>query len=252
MRDTMSAPPSDPDSAAATKQMRIERALARVPLFGELEQKARRELARCARLTLVNTGQVVIERGEPAQALFAVESGKLKVVAPRPGGRDATLHILGPGDVFGEVALFQDKGRTARVCALEPAQLIVIDRRDFVELVQRDGTLATRVLTLMARRVHDTITHFDDTTSLDVHQRLARKLLALGELFGKRDVEGHLQLMLTLSQSELAELIDSSRQTVNRLLREWTARGFIRVEKGRVVLLDPPALAEVSEMRLLK
>src|SRR5687767_5813561 len=148
----MSAPPPPDNKAKQTsKDERMRRALAVVPLFAELDDAARRELARCARLQTVAAGEVVIERGEPAQSLFAIQRGKLKVVAPRQGGRDATLHILGPGDVFGEVALFQEQGRTARVTALEPATLIVLDRRDFMQLIARSGELASRVLTLMAK-----------------------------------------------------------------------------------------------------
>ena len=221
-------------------------ALASVPLFAQLEERARAELARCARLSSVRAGEVVIERGDPAHALFAVLQGKLKVVAPRAGGRDATLHILVPGDVFGEVALFQEQGRTARVTALEDAQLIVLDRRDFMQLVQRSAELATRVLTLMARRLHDTIAQLDALTSLDVPQRLARKLLSLAELFGVRDAAGHTSLMLSLSQSELAELVDSSRQTVNRLLSQWRDQRLLRMDQGRLVLLDLQGLRALA------
>jgi CRP/FNR family cyclic AMP-dependent transcriptional regulator len=222
----MSAPPHD-GSAQASRDSRVRAALSRVPLFAELDDGARQELSRCARLMRVRAGQVVIERGDPAQALYAVESGKLKVVAPRPGGRDATLHILGPGDVFGEVALFQEKGRTARVTALEEAQLIALDRRDFMQLLSRSGELATRVLTLMARRLHDTIAHLD-------------------ELFGERERDGHTRLSLSLSQSELAELVDSSRQSVNRLLCQWRDQGVLELTDGRVVRIDTKALEALA------
>lgn len=225
----------------------MRRALAAIPLFAELDETSRRELARCARFAQVAAGEVVIERGEPAQALFAVQRGKLKVVAPRPGGRDATLHILGPGDVFGEVALFQEEGRTARVTALEAATLVVIDRRDFLQLLSRSGELSTRVLTLMARRLSATITHFDEATSLEVPQRLSRKLLALSELFGAHDAEGHVELLLSLSQSELADLVDSTRQTVNRLLSQWRDQGLVRMEEGRVTWLDAVKLRALTE-----
>ncbi|HEX6241122.1 MAG TPA: cyclic nucleotide-binding domain-containing protein, partial [Polyangiales bacterium] len=156
----MSAPP-DGDRPREPRDVTLRSALAGVPLFAALDERARGELARCARLSNVRAGDVVIERGDPAHALFAVLRGKLKVVAPRPLGRDATLHILAPGDVFGEVALFQEHGRTARVTALEDGLLIVLDRRDFTQLVQRESELATRVLTLMARRLHDTIAQLD-------------------------------------------------------------------------------------------
>lgn len=221
-------------------------ALAAVPLFAALDERDRAELARCARLSAASAGEVVIERGDPAHSLFAVQRGKLKVVAPRPGGRDATLHILGPGDVFGEVALFQERGRSARVTALEDALLIVLDRRDFMQLLSRSGELATRVLTLMARRLHDTIDRFDTTTSLDVAQRLARKLLSLGQLFGERESDGRTRLSLSLSQGELAELVDSSRQTVNRLLCQWRDQGLLQLSEGRVLRIDAKALSALA------
>ena len=240
----MSSPSRDDPGS---RSQRIQTALAKVPLFAELEAAARTELARCARLQEVRPDQVVIERGDAAHALFAVVSGKLKVVAPRPGGRAAALHILGPGDVFGEVALFQERGRTARVVALEPGLLLVLDRRDVMRLITQSGDLATRVLGLMARRLSDTIAHFDATTSLEVPQRLALKLLSLCELFGERQSDGSTRVMLSLSQSELAELVDSSRQTVNRLLCEWRDRGIIAVAEGQITLRDAPALRALAE-----
>jgi CRP-like cAMP-binding protein len=231
----------------ASRSERIQGALAKVPLFAELEATARTELARCARLQEVQADQIVIERGDAAHALFAIVQGKLKVVAPRPGGRDAVLHILGHGDVFGEVALFQERGRTARVVALEPGILLVLDRRDVMRLIAQSGELAARVLALMARRLSDTIAHFDATTSLEVPQRLALKLLSLCELFGERQSDGSTRMMLTLSQSELAELVDCSRQTVNRLLCEWRDRGILAVEDGRLTLRDAVALRALAE-----
>jgi CRP/FNR family cyclic AMP-dependent transcriptional regulator len=122
----------------------------------------------------------------------------------------------------------------------------VLDRRDFMQLVQRSGELAARVLTLMARRLHDTIAHFDATTSLEVPQRLARKLLALSELFGASAGADSPDLLRSLSQSDLAELVDSSRQTVNRLLNQWRDRGILRIEEGHVVLVDRAALSALA------
>jgi CRP/FNR family transcriptional regulator len=238
----------DPSRAKADpRSQRIHGALGKIPLFAELDPSARAELARCARLQEVRADQVVIERGDAAHALFAVLQGKLKVVAPRPGGRDATLHILAPGDVFGEVALFQERGRTARVAALEPALLLVLDRRDFMRLIAQSGELATRVLTLMARRLSDTIAHFDATTSLAVPQRLVLKLLSLCELFGVKESDGSTRLLVALSQSELAELVDSSRQTVNRLLSQWRDRGILRIDAGQLSVRDAVALRALAE-----
>jgi CRP-like cAMP-binding protein len=216
---------------------RIRGALAAIPLLSRLPEDDIQRIAGSARMQRVPAGQVIIERGDPAEAVFAVATGKLKVVAPRSAGRDATLHILGPGDVFGEVALFHTDGRTARVTAIEESVLVVVDRREFMDLLARSSELSARILSLMAARLHNTIAHFDATTSLGVPARLARKLLLLAEDFGVREGKG-IALTLKLSQSELGDLVDSSRQTVNRELRRWHDEGVLGTENGRLVVLD--------------
>ncbi len=216
---------------------RIRGALAAIPLLSRLPEVDMQRIAAAARMQRVPAGQVIIERGDPPEAVFAVATGKLKVVAPRSAGRDATLHILGPGDVFGEVALFDADGRTARVTAIEESVLLVVDRRDFMDLLARSSELSARILALMAARLRNTIAHFDATTSLGVPARLARKLLLLAKDFGVRQGRG-IALTLKLSQSELGDLVDSSRQTVNRELRRWQDEGVLSSENGRLVVLD--------------
>jgi CRP/FNR family transcriptional regulator, cyclic AMP receptor protein len=224
---------------------RLRAALATIPLFSNLEARELQQIAACARTQRVLPGEVIIERGDPPEALYAVATGKLKVVAPRPSGRDATLHILGPGDVFGEVALFQTDGRTARVAAIEESVLLVVDRRDFMELLSRSNELSKRLLSLMATRLKNTIAHFDATTSLDVSQRLAQKLLLLAEHFGVPEGKG-MALTLKLSQSELGDLVDSTRQSVNRELRKWHEAGILGTHDGRIVVLDVDGLRRAA------
>jgi CRP-like cAMP-binding protein len=216
---------------------RIRGALAAVPLLSGLPEMEMQRIAEAARMQRVPAGHVIIERGDPPQAVFAVATGKLKVVAPRSVGRDATLHILGPGDVFGEVALFHADGRTARVTAIEDSVLLVVDHRAFKDLLARSSELSARLLSLMAARLRSTIAHFDATTSLGVPARLARTLLLLAKDFGVREGDG-IALTVKLSQSELGGLVDSSRQTVNRELRRWHDEGVLSTENGRLVLLD--------------
>ena len=224
---------------------RLQPVIAAIPLFAGLEARDQTRLCEGARTQRVDAGAVVLERGGPPEALYAVATGKLKVVAPRDGGRDATLDILGPGDVFGEVAFFHPEGRTARITALEESVLVVLDRRVFLDMLARSPAFSQRLLTLMAKRLHDTIAHFDATTSLDVPQRLARKLLLLLEAFGTPAPDG-IGLALKLSQSELGDLIDTTRQTVNRQLKIFADAGILRSEAGQLVILDIAALRRAA------
>jgi CRP/FNR family cyclic AMP-dependent transcriptional regulator len=236
--------PQKPNPVAPAERLRA--ALAAIPLFAALEPGDLRRISGCARTERVQAADIVIERGAPADALYAVAAGKLKVVAPRHAGRDATLHILGPGDVFGEVALFDTEGRTARVTAIEESVLLVIDRREFVDLLSRSPELSRRLLSLMANRIKNTIAHFDATTSLDVPQRLARKLLFLAEHYGVREGTG-VAITLKLSQSELGDLVDSTRQSVNRELRRWNEAGILAMDDGRIVVVDAAALRGIAD-----
>jgi len=225
---------------------RLRPLLESIPLLSGLPAEARERLCQAAVMRRFKRGVVVVERGGPADALYAVASGRLKVVSPRHEGQDTTLFILGPGDVFGEVAMFQADGRTARVTSLEETLLMVIERATFERLLALYPELSQRLLRLMAARLRNTMDHFDQLTSLEVGPRLARKLLLLAEHFGARTQDG-IGLTLKLSQRDLAELVDSTRQTVNRLLRGWTQRGWIRSEQGQLVLLDPEALRAAGQ-----
>ncbi len=237
MSDSRRRPPAD----------RLRGVLAAIPLLSGLGEADMQRIAGCARTQRVPAGHVILERGDPPDAVFAIATGKLKVVAPRNAGRNATLHILGPGDVFGEVALFDADGRSARVTAIEESVLVAIDRRDFMDLLARSTALSGRMLTLMAARLRNTIAHFEATTSLDVPARLARKLLILAKDFGDRDGK-RVTLTVRLSQSELGDLVDSSRQSVNRELRRWHEEGILGTEDGRLVVLDMDRLRAEAEL----
>jgi CRP/FNR family transcriptional regulator, cyclic AMP receptor protein len=234
------------DRPRSTSVSRLQPVVAAIPLFGALEAREQQRLCEGARTQRVVPGEVIVERGGPPEALYAVATGKLKVVAPRDGGRDATLRILGPGDVFGEVAFFQPEGRTARVTALEESVVLVVERRVFLDLIARSPLLCQRLLALMATRLQDTIAHFDATTSLDVSRRLARTLLLLLEHFGAPAGDG-VGLELELSQRDLGDLIDSTRQTVNRQLRVFASAGILRNDGGHLVVLDVDALRRAAE-----
>jgi len=227
---------------------RLRPVLETIPLFTGLGDEDVSRIGEAARMQRYDANAVIIERGDPADALYAIAQGRLKVVRPRPGGRDATLVILGPGEVFGEIAMFSDNadGRSARVTALKESVVMTIDGRTFMDIVERSRVLSQRLLTLLANRLRDTNVHFDDMTSLEVPHRLAKKLLLLAERFGVSTDDG-IGITLKLSQQELGDLVDTTRQTVNRHLRAWTEAGVIRTDAGQLVIVDPDALRERAD-----
>ncbi|MDD9939149.1 MAG: Crp/Fnr family transcriptional regulator [Myxococcales bacterium] len=215
-----------------------------IPFFAGLEEDDYRRLHGSARTRRCESGEVVIEQGDPPEAVYAVSTGRFKVVAPREGGRDATLQILGPGDVFGELAMLDEGVRSARVTALEESVLVVVERRGFLDLHRRSRTIADRLLALVVARFRSSVEHFENTTSLDVSQRLAKRLLALAERHGELAQDGSLRMPLPRSPRDLVDLIDDTRQSVNRVLRAWAEEGLVREQDGTLRLLDPRTLRD--------
>lgn len=156
--------------------------------------------------------EVVIDCGEPPRAIYAITSGSLKVVRPRSSAPDATLVILGTGEVFGEVAILSEasKGRIARVTAIRESTIMVIEAKAFISLLEASPVMPLRLLSVLAGRLRATTDHFDDVTSLDVPGRLARQLLVLAQRFGSPVGDG-VGLRVPLSQRDLGELGDTSR-----------------------------------------
>lgn len=224
---------------------RLRPVLETIPLLTGLGDDDVQRIGAVARMHRYDAGAVIIDRGDPAGALYAIAQGRLKVVRPRPGGRDATLVILGPGEVFGEIAMFSDNadGRSARVTALKESVVMTIDGPTFMDIAESSRILSRRLLTLLANRLRDTNMHFDDMTSLEVPHRLAKKLLLLAERFGMSTGDG-IGITLKLSQQELGDLVDTTRQTVNRHLRAWTEAGVIRTEDGQLIIVDLEGLRE--------
>lgn len=235
--------PKSPDQAL----LELREILDRIPLFAALDDAEVVRIGAAARMQRFARDEVVIERGDPPQALYAIADGRLKVVRPRPGARDATLMVLGSGDVFGEVAILSRRreGRSARVSALRDSLLLVIDAAAFARLLKHSRVLPLRLLTLVCDRLRDTIVHLDDVTSLEVPRRFARKLLLLSERFGVQ-TEGGIGLGIQLSQHELGDLVETSRKDINICLRTWVDEGIVSQRDGHLVILDPEALAAIA------
>ena len=228
-----------PVSASGTQN--CANALGRLEPFARMTAAERLALASGARMSRHRRGAVVVERHQDAHAVYAVVSGKLKVVSPRKDGRNATLVILGPGEMFGELAVLSPGRRSARVVAVEESLLVVISGAALLLAVERSPPLALGMLQMLAGRLRQMAAHFDDVTTLDVAPRLARKLLWLAQRFGQPGAGG-VGVAVRLSQTDLAELAETSRQSVNRCLQAWKACGWLQVNGGRLVVRDLEAL----------
>ncbi|MBL4685563.1 MAG: Crp/Fnr family transcriptional regulator [Nannocystaceae bacterium] len=185
--------------------------------------------------------EVVVECGDKAESFFGVSEGHLKVVMPGVDGRQITMGIYGRGEAFGAPALLLDEPRAARVVALERSVLVVLSRAGFDRLLLRSPTFSRRILNMLATRMRHIAEHHEDVVSLALRERIAKKLVLLARHFGEQRGD-HVGLVLALSQQELADLVGTTRQSINKHLRAWVTAGYLRLEDNRLVVLDQAGL----------
>src|SRR5215471_4367233 len=196
--------------------------LRRVWLFSGLDENELASIAAVARERTCQKGEVLVRQGDSSGDLFSVVQGRLKVGSVAGEGAEVLLSVVGPGDVFGEIALLDEEPRSATVVAAEPCRLLVVPRAAFRPLLRDLPTLALRLLQILARHVRRLSTRTEDSAALDVRARLAKTLLDLAERFGVEGPRGKVTITLRLSQQELGRMIGATREMVNRCLRGWT------------------------------
>jgi CRP/FNR family transcriptional regulator, cyclic AMP receptor protein len=209
---------------------------------GMLRGVPRPELERLAALMRRRTyrrGEVVIRWGEPGETLHLVCRGRLKVVLPSERGDEAVLAIVGPGDLFGEMALLDSGPRSATVVALEPVETATLSRADFLAFLHRSPAAVDGLLAALAQTIRQMDEGVGDLMFLDLQGRLAKKLLELAEAHG-RQVNGT-EIQISLTQEDLAGMIGATRASVNQALGFYEERGAI-TRRGRRIVIQEPGL----------
>ena len=194
-------------------------------------------------------GAVIFSQGDPGDALYGVVTGKVRISASAPDGKEMFLNIMEPGDTFGEIALLDGNPRTATASATAPSELLVIMRDPFLGLLQREPALSIHLLRLLCQRIRWTSGLAEDSALLAVPARLARRLLSLGKFHGHQTLEG---VHLAISQEDIARFLGISRQVVNQYLQSWKANGWVELGRAKLTILDEQALqrtADGSEQR---
>lgn len=216
-------------------------ALARVDLFAELPASELAALAACLRRRRFARGEVVFLQGDPGTTLYVIESGRVKIVRTSPEGKEAQLNLLGPGDFFGDLALLDGEPRSADAVTVEPSQLLLLQRDDFLRFLEGHPSVAQKLLAVLSRRLRRNAQIVQDAAFLDVPARLARALLDLAEPQGEGDPPA-LVVTTRLTQAELAAMIGATRESVNKWLGFFERQGFIRRNRGRIAIVNPAGL----------
>lgn len=234
---TMAERPSPRAGKFAAERLR------HVPLFSHLsEQELGRVLAVSHTRTHVRNSVILFEN-DPGDALFVVLAGEVKVVLAGEDGREVILSILKEGDFFGEMALIDDRPRSANVVATADSILLILRREDFQACLEDNPRIAFGLLRELSRRLRLADDTIGALVLLDVNGRIARLLLTLA------DEHNGLSVPRTVTHNTIAQMIGSTRESVTRTLRDLQDRGLIRVTKERIAVIDRPALERLASSR---
>jgi CRP/FNR family transcriptional regulator, cyclic AMP receptor protein len=226
--------------------------LASNELFGVLTAEQLDRLLAYAHTASYTAGAMIFQKGDPGQSLMAVLRGRVKISNVSLEGREAVHNLIDPGKVFGEIALLDGKERTADATALEPTDLLVLQRRDFIPFVEsHPPRMALRLIEVLCAKLRRTTAVVEDSAFLTTGPRIAKALLRLAGEYGRREGAGGggaaVRIELRLSQRELGGMVGLARENVNRQLREWREEGLIRIDQGCVVIQDMEGLGAIAE-----
>jgi CRP/FNR family cyclic AMP-dependent transcriptional regulator len=227
-----------PPSASAEKLS----VLRQHPIFSDLNPAALDQLGRYCKTRVVKRGTIIFSKGDPGTSLFAVVKGTLRIGVSSAEGREAVFNLIGPGELFGEIALLDGRERTADAVATTDCELLVIDRREFIPFVQGQPALAMKLIDLLCTRLRWISDHVEQIVLPNLPGRLAKALLRLAEKHGTAVAEQK----LAITQLELSQMIGMSRESINKQLRAWADQKLVRLERGGIVMLDKDTLDEIA------
>ena len=173
---------------------------------------------------------------------MGVLAGSVKISVASADGRDVVLNIINEGEIFGEIALLDGHPRTADATAMSDCELIVIERRDFLEFLRSEPDVTLKFIEILCARLRRTSEQVQDVTFLNLPTRLAKALLRL-----TAEIESSApKRKVAITQRELSQIIGRSRESTNKQLGAWAKQGWIRLERGGVSVLQSDKLAKVA------
>ncbi|CAN3128118.1 Crp/Fnr family transcriptional regulator [Mycobacterium sp. smrl_JER01] len=220
----------------------MDEVLARAAIFQGVDQSAVAALSRQLQQVTFPRGHRIFNEGELGDRLYIITSGTVKVGCRTPDGRESLLTLMGPADMFGELAIFDPGPRTSTVTTLTAVQAVTMDRDALRFWIAERPEIADQLLRVLARRLRRTNDALCDLIFTDVPGRVAKQLLDLARRFGTQQGDS-LRVDHGLTQEEMAQLAGSSRETINKALADFVQRGWIEQRGKTTIIRDPANLA---------
>lgn len=213
--------------------------------FGELPQDVLDELFALARIRTLQDGEFVYAKDDQPDGLYGVISGSARISNIGQDGREAILAILSAGSWFGEISLFDGLPRSHDTVASGPTELLMIPRPAFHQMLERRPELYPMFMRILCRRIRISFGMLEDSALLPLSSRLAKRLLMHAHNYGQTDDEGR-RPCVQLSQEALGQMLNSSRQSINKLLKRLESLGWLKIQYGQIILLEEDQLTQLA------
>ena len=220
--------------------------LRRVPLFAGLGPSELAALAGLAQRRTFDARDLIVQQADEGGDLFVIIEGHVKVVSAGVDGRDSAINVMGPGEVFGEVSLLDGGPRSATIVALDPCALLSIRREPFLRFLEGSPKASIELLKVLSGLLRKLTERSDDVAFLRVGGRLAKRIASLAERFGERRPDGSLRVRFKLSQQEIGELVNATRESANKQIKQWEDAGLLSQEGGHLIVHDLERLRSES------
>jgi len=220
--------------------------LQKIKLFKEMNPEDMGKLDRMTRMKSVRKKTPIFFPGDPSQQVYLLKEGRVKISRISEEGREVTLALLEPGEIFGELEVLGDSPRDTLAEALDDSQICVVSKDLFLEMVRSKPEFSFRLTKLMGARMQKIERRVEDLVFKDVPSRLAHLLLDLAENHGRKTPEGIL-IQIKITHQEIANLIGSIRETVSAILGEFKREGWISFEGRQMTLIRADQLKKRAE-----
>lgn len=202
-------------------------------------------LADNAQTRVMQAGETVFFKDDPSTNLVAVVSGGVQIRTVSEDGKELLLNAMRAGEMFGEIGAIDGGERTGDAVAVERTELLTIDRRFFLEVIERNPAFCKSLLVLLCSRIRATSQQAEDLALLDLKIRLAKKLVALAE--ARNDAAGDGSTVLRLTQREVGAMMGTTREAINKHLNAWAKDGLISLGRNEIVIVDREGLRRVFD-----
>jgi CRP/FNR family cyclic AMP-dependent transcriptional regulator len=226
-----------------TRSADVVELLGRVPAFSTLEHSDLERIASVAVPRSFDAGQAVFREGDSSDTCYVMREGRARAISTHADGRTITLATFGPGDIFGELAMFEDERRSATVEAIDAISIVGVLGGDMRRLMSEHPEIATRLVIALGRRLREMNERLSRQSFQTVQSRVA---VVLSDIVKQQIAAGTdgADVLITATQADLAQLAGSSRESTSRFLAVLERAGVISQGRGRLVVHNPGALEQ--------